>query len=108
MINNSSVTQYAHKKHTDDLKTQKLSSHANNFDMLSALDMKQGVSSLASLIPTLKEHIAPMLNVIHNLQSHSFDLNMKRPSLSDHGMWQNLICVNCMTTDLHTENDCTL
>ena len=107
MINNSSVTQYAHKKHRDDLKTHKLSRHANNFDMLSALDMKQGVSSLASLIPTLKEHIAPMLNVIHNLQSHSFDLNMKRTSLSDHGMWQNSICVNCMTTDLHTENDCT-
>ena len=107
LIHNSSVTQYVHKKHKNDLTTQKLSIHANTFDMLSALDMKQGVSSLASVIPTLKEHIAPTLNVIHNLQSDIVDLNMKRTSLSDHGMWQNSICVNCQTTDLHTENDCT-
>ena len=59
------------------------------------------------MIPTVKEHIAPMLNVIHNLQSDVLDLNMKRTSLSDHGMWQNYFFVNCQTTDLHTENNCT-
>ena len=32
---------------------------------------------------------------------------MKETGVSNERMWQNFLCVNCQTTDLHTENDCT-
>ena len=107
MVNNSSVTQYAHKKFKNQQKSQKSFDTAHTFDLLSAIDLKQGVTSLTSVIPSLKDHIAPTLNVIHNLQCSNLDLNMKQTSVSDKGMWQNSICVNCETTDLRTEKDCT-
>ena len=32
---------------------------------------------------------------------------MKETSGSNQGMWQSSICINCQTSELHTENDCT-
>ena len=76
-------------------------------DELCAIDLKTGVLSLVSIIPNIRDYIAPTLNITFLLQSNIGNLNMKKTSVTDEGMWQNSICVNAQISILHTENDCT-
>ena len=69
--------------------------------------MTKGVLSLVSILPNLREYIAPTLNIAFDLQNNIGNLNMKKTAVSNEGMWQSSFCVDCQTSILHTENDCT-
>ena len=80
---------------------------AQSFENLLGEDIKHGVESLVTVLPTVKEYIAPTLNIAYNLQSEIGDCNLKATAVSEVGLWQSSICVDCQTSSFHTENDCT-
>ena len=76
-------------------------------EYLLATDLKNGVLSLVSILSNLQQYIAPTLNIAFHLQEEIGDCNLKKMVVSEAGLWQSSICVNCQTSTLHTENDCT-
>ena len=81
--------------------------NAEIMETLCADDLNKGVHSLVTILPKVREYIAPTLNIAYNMQHDIGDLNMKKTAVSNNGMWQSCICVNFQTAELHTENDCT-
>ena len=59
-------------------KTKDAVKEANGMDLLNAEDLKRGVLSLVSIIPNIKEYIAPTLNVTFNLQNDVGDFKYER------------------------------
>ena len=47
------------------------------------------------------------MNIAYNLQTEIGDCNFLKTAVSEAGLWQSSVCVNCQTSILHTENDCT-
>ena len=62
---------------------------------------------LTSVIPNICQYISPTLNVAHELQKEIGNCNLRSTAVSNVGLWQSSVCVNCQTSSLHTENDCT-
>ena len=77
MINISSETQYISKKYSSEKKTGNAARDAASLDEVSSEEIKRGVIGLVSILPNLKDFIAPTLNVIHGIQSIVGDSNMK-------------------------------
>ena len=107
MINNSSVTQYVSKKYSNKERTLKAATNAAILDDRASEEMKNGIMALTTIIPNLKEYIAPTLNVIYDIQSTIGDIHMKKTTVSDYGMWQLAVGETCQTSNLHVEDDCT-
>ena len=107
LIGKSSLTQFVHKKVKSNSTTNRLEMEASRFENLLAEDLKYGVKSLISIIPNVQEYISPTLNIAYNLQDTVGDCNLKKTAVSEIGLWQSSICINCQTSSLHTENDCT-
>ena len=107
LIDKSSLTQFVHKKFKNKTKMNIAKMAAQSFEHLLAQDIKHGVQSLISILPKIQEYIAPTLNIAYNLQKEIGDCNLKETAVSEVGLWQSSICVDCQTSSLHTENDCT-
>ena len=74
---------------------------------LLANDLHTAIQGLVSILPNVRQYIAPTLNIAYQLQEEIGDCNMKTTAVSRSGLWQSSICVNCQTSTCHTENDCT-
>ena len=106
MIDQSSLTQFVHKKFKSLTKMKTARNKAEMFENLLGDDLKLGVESLVSVLPTIKEYICPTLNIAYNLQADVGDCNLQTTAVSNVGLWQSSICVDCQTSSFHTENDC--
>ena len=107
LIGLSSLTQCVHKKFKKKSKMKEATFNTETFEQLLAQDLKNGVQSLVSILPNVRDYIAPTLNTAYKVQSEIGDCNLKKTAVSDVGLWQSTVCVNCQTSVLHTENDCT-
>jgi hypothetical protein len=65
---------------------------------LLANDLKNGIMSLVSIVPNLRQYISLTLNIAFQLQEQIGDCNLKRTAISNIGLWQSFICVNCQTS----------
>ena len=107
LIDKSSLTQFAHKKFKSETKMNTVKMEAQRFEYLLAEDLKNGVQSLISILPKVQDYISPALNIAYNIQKDIGDCNLKKTAVSEVGLWQSSICIDCQTSSLHTENDCT-
>ena len=74
---------------------------------ISAMEIGSGMDGLITIIPNLRQCIAPTLNVAYDIQGFVGGLNIERVPLSGYGLWQTSISINAQTTQFHTEKDCT-
>ena len=66
------------------------------------------IQALKSIIPSVSRLVSPVLQVAHDIQKHmQVDLNFKKVTTSNNGLWQSSLCIDCKTDVLHTENDTT-
>ena len=107
MIDKSSITQYVLKKYNKLSSMITAEQQSQVMEELLANDLYNGVMSLVSIVPNLKQYIAPSLNIAFQLQQNIGDCNLKATRVKKAGLWQSSICVNCQTSMFHTENDCT-
>lgn len=107
MIGKSSITQYVNKKYNKLSSQLKSVCQSNVMEDLLAKDLHNGISGLVSILPNIKQYIAPSLNICYQVQEEIGDCNMKTTAVSRSGLWQSSVCINCQTSTLHTENDCT-
>ena len=61
------MTQYAHRKYKNEYKQKVATLNALAYEDLLAKDLENGVLSLDSVIPNIREYIAPTLNVAYEL-----------------------------------------
>ena len=101
-VNKSSVGQYTTKRGLT--VVQKVKSHV--IEDLVLKELKDGIESLGSVIPLLKEYIAPVFQIAHELQATVGDINLKKDKYSEFGIWKSVFCINARTSDFHTEDDC--
>ena len=107
MIDKSSITQFVLKKYNKLSSMKTAEQQSQEMEQLLANDLYNGVTSLVSIMPNLKQYIAPSLNTAFQLQHDIGDCNLKATKVKKAGLWQSSICVNCQTSMFHTENDCT-
>ena len=101
-VSNSSVGQYQMKR---DLSiVQKVKSRVIQ-DLVSK-ELKDGIESLGNVIPLMKEYIAPVFNIAHELQATVGDINLNKDKYSQYGIWKSVFCINARTTNFRTEDDC--
>ena len=107
MIDKSSITQFVNKKYKKISSQIKAEHQSNVMEALLAKDLHNGIIGLVSILPNIRQYIAPSSNIAYQLQEEIGDCNMKTTAVSRSGVWQSSICVNSQTSTLHTENDCT-
>ena len=71
-------------------------------------ELKQGIDILSSVQPSmsLKQCVSPVLHVAKQLQSCKGDIRLKESSYADYGIWKSVLCVNAVTQEMHSEDDC--
>ena len=69
-------------------------------------ELKDAICNVGRILPNFKECIAPVLKVACDLQDVHGDINIKRNSYFEYGIWKSVVSVNSQTKQLHTENDC--
>lgn len=103
----SSVGQYTTKKSTTLVKQLQINKEAHTYERLTANEITRSVNDFSTIIPTIRAVIAPILETTYDLQTTHKDLNMKEGFAAKDGCWQTSLCVNAVTKQYHTEQDCT-
>ena len=101
-IDGSSIGQYTNKKNVTVEQKMKFLV----IEDLVARELKDGIMMLGSLIPLLKEYIAPIFGVADKMQLSKGNINIKADKYAKYGIYKSVFCVNAETEELHTENDC--
>ena len=65
------------------------------------------VLKIGKILPSMRNVIAPVIQVAHDVQSNSTNINITERYGSNVGIWQSSVSVNAVTKDLHTEDDVT-
>jgi hypothetical protein len=103
----SSVGQYASKKSSTLSKQIHINKEASYYERMTSIELKRAVDAFATVIPTIRSVIAPVLEVTYEMQTNKSNLNLKEGLASKDGCWQTSLCVNAITKRYHTEQDCT-
>ena len=98
MVDLSSIAQYTVNK----------SKHLTGIclEEISQMEIQLGIDELKTYIPILPKLISPFLSTANHLQNVIGDINIKKTSASEDGIWQTCMCVNTETQQFHTEMDC--
>ena len=72
-----------------------------------AHELVAGRIGMCRINPSIKQLIAPILNVAADLQGIRDDVNLKKISVTTYGLWQSSISVNAQTQEFHAEEYCT-
>ena len=107
MIDQSSLALYTYKKYKNSISNELSELNANIIEVMAACELKLAIEDMIKVVPSLDKLIAPLLNVAYDTQKTIGDINMKKISTTECGLWQSSVCVNATTSQLHTENDCT-
>jgi hypothetical protein len=103
----SSVGQYTCKKSSSLTKQLQINNEATYYERVTSLEIKRAVDSFATVIPTIRSVISPVIEVAFDMQENKSDLNLKEGLATKDGCWQSSLCVNATTKCFHTEPDCT-
>ena len=103
----SSVGQYTSTKSKSIKKEVIINAEASLFEKLTANEITRSVNNLRTVLPNIRSLIAPVLETSYELQQKNIDLNLKEGFSSKDGCWQTSLCVNAVTKQFHTEQDCT-
>ena len=71
---------------------------------LAAKDLENGVTMLYSILPNIIPWISPAFNVAYEREMNMGDINLKYVNNAASGLWYFEVCINAITTLLHTEN----
>ena len=70
---------------------------------LASNELGGGIEGMSRMIPNIRQLVAPIIDVVHDLQNTLGGVNLRQMHSSDDGMWQTSVSVNAMTNKLHTE-----
>ena len=101
MQNNSSVRSYVNKP---GLKSSLTSTF---IEQMINTELQMSVLKIGKILPSMRNVIAPVIQVAHDIQSNSTNINITERYGSNVGIWQSSVSVNAVIKDLHTEDDVT-
>ena len=61
---------------------------------------------MSRMMPNIRQQVAPITYVTHDLQSILGGINLRKMPSSDDGIWQNSVSFNAMTNKFSIEQDC--
>ena len=70
-------------------------------------ELKATIFNMARIIPDLLRMISPLIEVSYDIQETEGNIDIKRSSASETGVWQSSLSVNDVTKGYHTEHDVT-
>ena len=103
----SSVGQYATKKTSTLAKQLIINNEASYYERMTSNEITRSVNNFATVIPTIRSVISPVIETTFELQKDDTNINLKEGLASKDGCWQTSLCVNAATDIFHTEQDCT-
>ena len=107
MINNSSVSTYAHKKYKNTEKMEDSIFLSRIIDNMTAIEVNYAVTTMKQVLPNIVNLISPVLDVAYNLQYSIGDINLQKVSGTSDGVWHKQVSINATTSQFHTEKDVT-
>ena len=70
-------------------------------------ELQSSILKISKILPSMRNVIAPVIQVAHDVQSNSTNINITERYGSNVGIWQSSVSVNAVTKDLHTADDVT-
>ena len=70
-------------------------------------ELQTSILKICKILPSMQNVIAPVIEVAHDVQSNTTDINITERYGSNVGIWQSSVGINAVTKEMHTEDDVT-